>query len=378
MESVTLEQVRWARLQAQRLQPGTETQDVTRLVHHLCGIQAQDRPAAEKAPQPRTRGVTVDHLRAALEEERSLIRTWLMRGTLHMVTTEDAAWLLPLLGPRFVRKGSRRRRQLGLDEAVWERAVPAIRNILGGHGPLTRPALAQHLANRDIPTEGQAIAHLVARAALEGLICFGPDTADGEHTYVLLQEWVDIDLAPPGEVDDAQAHAELVRRYVQAYGPVGPRDFASWSGLGLRETRAAFERVSDELLAIEAGDEPLYLLPAQRAWLAAPPPDGPVVRLLPAFDPYLLGYRDRDLIVAPAFARRVHPGGGMIRATVLLDGKAAATWRWQREGEGRTLVAHPFQTLEPPAIDALERAAVALGRYMGLQPPAGLRLENEA
>ncbi|HSM58400.1 MAG TPA: winged helix DNA-binding domain-containing protein, partial [Candidatus Sulfomarinibacteraceae bacterium] len=324
------------------------------------------------------RRLTVNHVRAALEKDRSIIRTWLMRGTLHLVTTEDAAWLLPLLGPLFVPKGARRRKQLGLVEAVWKRAAPAIRDILGQHGPLTRPALAQRLAKRDIPTEGQAIAHLVARAAMEGLICFGPDTADGEHTYVLLEAWVDVELAAPDEIDEAQAYAGLVRRYVQAYGPVGPRDFASWSGLGLRATRAAFERLNAELLTVEAGGETLHLLPAQREWLDAAPRDGPVVRLLPAFDAYLLGYRNRDLIVAQPYARRVHPGGGMIRATVLLDGQAAGTWRWQQERQGRTLVVHPFRPLDRDVIDALEREAAAMGEYMALQATAGLRLESEA
>src|SRR5712692_7801698 len=179
------------RLRAQRLtpQPTDPAADVAHVVKELCGIQAQDSRAAALAVRVRSAGLVAADVEHARTQQRSIIRTWGPRGTLHLLATEDLGWLLPLLGPVFVAGGQRRRAELGLDEDTCVRGIHIMRNVLANQGPLTRPEIVEQLAIYGICLEGQARPHLLYRAALEGIICLGPDRG-AEPTYVLLSDWV--------------------------------------------------------------------------------------------------------------------------------------------------------------------------------------------
>ncbi|HYN89214.1 MAG TPA: winged helix DNA-binding domain-containing protein, partial [Ardenticatenaceae bacterium] len=259
-------------------------------------MQAQDGIAADLAVRARSSGLTVGDLEAARIEERTVVRTWAMRGTLHLVATEDLDWLLPLLGPRFVAAGRRRRAELGLDEETSVRAVYALRDILANHGPLTRTELAAQLDTRGIHTEGQAAIHLIYRAALEGVVCLGPDRSS-KSTYVLLEDWVQ---RGPGMPPDT-AREMMARRYMEAYAPAGPEDLASWCGLAMSEVRTAWQAIAKALVEVEIRTRPAWIIKGRAEWLDGAPAHGPIVRLLPRFDTYLLGYRSRELAVASQY-----------------------------------------------------------------------------
>jgi hypothetical protein len=325
----------------------------------LCGVQAQEPFAALLAVWVRSNSLVAADVEHARVDARSIVRTWCMRGTLHLLAAEDLGWLLPLLGPLFVRKSQRRYAQLGLSEETCARAIPAMRTVLGSQGPMTRAELAESLATQGIPTAGQAAYHLLRRAGLEGVVCFGPDR-EGEPTYVLLEDWVRTGDALAG----SEARAELARRYLAAYGPAGPVDLATWSGLSIKAARVGFEIVADELLEVELEGSPAWMLKSRAAWLDESIEDGVVVRLLPSFDPYLLGYRSRELTVPPGYARRVHPGGGVLRPTLLVDGRAAGTWRRKRRRGGFDIVVEPFETLDATVTRAIEDSVADLGRFL--------------
>ena len=169
----------------------------------------------------------------------------------------------------------------------------------------------------------------------------------GKDTYVLAADW----LAPRARMQREDALAELARRYADAFGPAEPEDFAAWSGLGLRDARAAWEHAAP--LSAEAE-----------------PPDPPLVRLVPAFDTYLLGYRGRELAVAPEHSNAVWPGGGIVRAAVLANGAACGTWSLRRNGARHTLEVTPFA--EAPDVDG-EAADIArfLGTPVDVSPAGG-------
>jgi hypothetical protein len=360
MVTLSLAQTRYLRLRAQRLiSAGTKASDsVAQLVRDVCGVQAQEPPAAVLAVWVRRGGLVASQVEDARLHERSILRTWCMRGTLHLLATEDLGWLVPLLGPVFVRKSQRRYAELGLTEEICTNATRAIRGILGNQGPLTRAELAEQLAAQGLPTEGQAAYHLMRRAALEGAICFGPERV-GEPTYVLVEDWIHTGGGMVGNV----ARAELVRRYLAAYGPAGPKDLAGWSGLSVSEARAGFELVLDELLEVEVEGSPSWILKSRAAWLDEPSEEGVVVRLLPSYDPYLLGYSSRDLTVPQQYAKRVHPGGGVLRPTLIVDGCAAGTWKQKRGGVGLVVTVEPFEDLGVQVTAALEDEVQDLGRF---------------
>jgi hypothetical protein len=250
------------------------------VLHHLLALQAQEL---------RTPVLALSVRGGELDESMRIM--WLMRSTLHLVHAEDLEWLHPLFAARMAAGNRRRLKQLGVSEAQAERAV----RLIAHRVPARRQELAAHLASHDIPVAGQAIVHLLARAALQGRVALTPD-----RTFVPLA------LPKPGDRD--KALDELARRYYAAHAGATAGDLAYWSGLPKRDTRPPGK------IEIE---------------------DGPVPRvLLPPFDELLLGWRDRTPTVPAEHARHVHPGGGILKAVVLEDGVAVGTWT-ARDGESR-------------------------------------------
>src|SRR5215208_490954 len=315
--------VRTHRSAPPRCERGRRARDLVELVRHIVGIQAQDPSAAALSIRARTEGLTAADVERAIEERR-LVRTWLMRGTLHLVAAEDAGWLHALFAPRQLRRERRTLSKLGVSDAEQARAVNLIRDMLAG-GALTRADLCGELERAGIDTAGRKAAHLPYLAALEGHVVFGARRG-GKDTYMPAGEV----LRRPATLDDAMG--ELARRYARAYAPADARDFAAWSGLPAHAVEAPLD--------------------------TATAPDPPLVRLVPAFDTYLLGYRSRELAVPAEHARRIWPGGGIVRAAVLSNGLAIGTWRRR----GTRVEVEPFGDL--PAEDTLEAELADVERFL--------------
>src|SRR5207244_11621557 len=204
------------------------------VVRHLAGVQAQVRSAAGLALRARTEGLTAERVNRARVRDRSILLTWAMRGTLHLIAAEDHGWLVPLVIEPRVANARRRVKQEGVpgDQAV--RAVRLIERMLQRDGPLTRAEIAERLRRHRIRTEGQAIAHLVWLAAAEGVMCYGPDRGS-TRCFVLVRDWAGQDRTEP--MEPAAALAELAVRYLRAHGPAEPADLASGSGVRLGDAR---------------------------------------------------------------------------------------------------------------------------------------------
>jgi hypothetical protein len=369
--SLSLTQTLLLRMRSQRL-IGRPATSPAQLVKAVCGIQAQALAAAELAVGVRSSGLTLADVEQARLQERSIIWSWGMRGTLHLLAISDLAWLMPLVGPVFLAGDRARSRQLGLDEETATRGVRLLVELLAGQGPLTRQEIAVHLAAQEIPMEGQASIHLIARAAAQGLLCHGPER-EGEPSYVLLQDWCkDIKFdASTGILPREAALDELARRYLAAYGPAGAADLASWSGLSQRHLRSALGRIASELIEVEMAGRSGWLPKSHLDWLDELSSSGqtptPLVRLLPRFDAYLLGYAGREMIVEPEYARRINSGGGMIAATLLVDGRIQGTWSAKKRREALEVTVAPFGALAAEVWAALEPEVDSLGRYLGIK-----------
>ncbi len=327
------------------------------VLRRVGSLQAQDPRAVRLAVRARGRRLDVDGVRRAFAQPGQLVTTWLMRGTLHAVPAEDVRWLLDLLRPPRS-AGRTRRLQLGLDDALLDRALPLLGSVLAA-GPLTRAEVVSglHGAGLDVGP-GQAPAHLLGVAAREGVVCRGPDRDDAP-TYALLDQWVP--AAAP--LDRSEGLARLARRYLAGHGPAGPADLAAWSGLPLREARAGLAALGSEVEEVRIAGTAAYRLPSGSD---EPSDDGPAVRLVPAFDEYLLGYRGRDLALDGRYARRIQAGGGIIHPAVLLGGRIVGTWRQQRAGERLTVTVFPFGRLPGGIRPGLEAEAADIGRFLGL------------
>jgi hypothetical protein len=358
------QQLRWLRMRAQRLiLPKHQVLDTPESVlQAVTGLQAQDLPSARLGMRIRSRGLTDDQIQKALTEPRRLAVAWTMRGTLHLHSAADAAWLVPFLGPTFIAADARRMRELGWDEPTASRGLDLLRQVLMDEGGLTRAEIIQRLAEAGLPSEGQAPIHLIGRAALEGWLSIGPPRGKDE-TYLPFQRWI----GRPQLLPRKEALGRLARRYLVAYGPSTPDDFASWAKLKTGDIREGWDQLRAEITALDLNGQTVWLLKSQLEGLDefSDLEQKPVVRLLPRFDTLLLGYTGRDWLVDPAFARQVHPGGGMIRAALLVNGELRGTWKIRALKSGLVVEVTPFELLPENILPALEGEGSDLGRFLG-------------
>ncbi|SFK22804.1 Winged helix DNA-binding domain-containing protein [Streptosporangium canum] len=345
------------------------------LVGRLLAVQAQDVTAAALAFRVRSTSLTREDVETAVRE-RSIVRAWGPRGTLHYMLPEDLGWLTSLSGPALARGAIRRIGQEGVAGSP-ETLLPAVVRALEGQGPLTKAELGERLSARGLPATGQAIVHLAALGAAHGLVVLGPGVRDGapgagKPTYVHAADWLGAPVV--SSLDRDRSLAELARRYLRAHAPATPADLAAWSGLPLRDARTGWRLIAGSLDELPGGCWRLRGTDSgtgietvsgtasgtgagiETASGTAPAPHA--VRLLPAFDEYLLGWRTRSGVLADAHARAVHPGGGVLRPTVLVDGVIRGTWSLN----GPTLTVSPFEAERLPVQAEAEDVFRFLGR----------------
>ncbi len=335
-------------------------EDVAAAATRCAGIQAQDLLASRLAVRARAGHSTEAQVARACDEDRSVVRTWLMRGTLHMVAAADVRWLVRLLGPSVAARFQRRRDQLGLDPALCERLLEKLPGVLAGRS-LSRRGLVAELAQAGVRLDpsGQAAAHAMVFAAAAGVFCRGPDReVVGEPTYVLLNDW----LTRAKEQRPVEPEVELPRRYFVSFGPAGVEDFAAWSGLALPAARAACSALG--LVTVDCDGRRLLLAGIGR--------EGSGWRLLPRFDTYLVGYRDRTLLRDAATSRAVY-AGGWIHPGVVHDAGA-----WSAAGGcAASPVRAPSRVQLSFAASGDEEALAAeasdVGRFLGIETRLELR-----
>lgn len=341
------------------------------------GLQAQDPGAARLGVRARSAAVNEAAVLDAVRLERSVVRTWLMRSTVHLVAAADLRWMATLFGPMMERGYRTRWRQLGITEPLVDAAVPHVRELLDGRG-LTRRELAAELAARGIRLgeDGQAATHLLAALSARGVTCRGWDQGR-DAAFVLIDDWVgppagstaepapDSDTPPAPDShpapDSAGLAAELARRYFRAFGPATAADFTAWSGL---PSGAAMAAIRDELTEVD--------FDGRRGWTLGRVEPSPGFRLLPMFDNYLIGYRDRTAMLDPRLHARVYVGG-IIKATVVCDGRVIGLWRLDRTPRSATIRVTPFEPLTRRYAGELDRERADIERFLGR--PAGLDIE---
>jgi hypothetical protein len=333
------------RLTAQGL-AGEPLRSPVAVAERLLALQGQDPRGARLAVRARTEGVTAADVDRALSEERSLLITWLNRGTLHLVRSEDYPWLHALTTPPLMTSSTRRLRQEGVSPEAAERGVETIERALADEGPLTRLQLREWLDRAAVPTQGQALIHLLFLATLRGIAIRGP-MAGKEHAYVLVRDW----LGEQKPVDREQALAELARRYLAGHAPADDRDLARWAGLPLRDARFGLEAIASDLVERDDGLVELAKTP--------PPAPIPPPRLLGAFDPLLLGWTSREEVVGPH--KVLVTTNGVFRPFALVDGRAVATWRL---ANGKVTIEHLGKVKKKDAA-ALESDAASVLEYLG-------------
>jgi hypothetical protein len=330
---------------------GTDAVDAVR---HLLAVQAQDPTGARLAIRARTVGLTVADVDGALDAGH-LVVSWLHRGTLHLVTTEDHWWLHGLLAGRQLKGNERRLRQEGVDDAQAERGVAIVAEAVRDRGPQTRRQLGALLDSAGVPTCGQALVHVLYAASLAGHIVRGP-IIDGSHAFVDAVAW----CGERFEVDPVEALARLARRYLTAHGPAAPEDLAKWTGLPLGAARGAFTSIEQDTELV--GDGTTRLANASDATTLPRP------RLLGPFDPVLHGWASRAFVVGDH--QGVVTSNGIFRRSVLVEGRVVGLWSLRRGG----VELRPLERIGGRTLARLEAEVADVQRFLGREVTGTMEL----
>ncbi len=326
----------------------------------LLAIQGQDPRGARLAVRARSQGLSAADIDHALTVDRSLVISWLNRGTLHLVRSEDYWPLHRLTTPQLETGCARRLAQEGITPAEADRAAGLIERFLTGDGPLTRAQLAGRLQAAGVRTQGQALVFLLFLTSLRGISVRGPMSGK-QHAHVLARDWLG---APPAAPGPDAALGWLARRYLAGHAPATDRDLAKWAGLTLRDARRALRDIAAEL--VEGEDGLLRLArPAGDRPGPGPEPALPAPRLLGVFDPLLHGWRSRAAVLGRHEPQIVR--GGMFGSFALAGGRAVGTWGLSGERVSLTLL----ERVSPEYRRALEADAEDVRRFLGLAGPAG-------
>ena len=355
-----MDPARLPRLRAatQLLHRPTSARDPVEIAREIAGAQAQDVYAGPLTFRSRSRRLTAADITRARTEERSLLRTWVMRTTVHLIPTDDAGWWLPLFEPGIERWSRRRLSQLGMPAGEEDKALRVIAKALED-GPLTRPEAAERVVEAGIELNEHTRLHVIGLAVTSGIACLGPDR--GKTTCLVRREdW----LGKLPKFDRDRALAELARRYIGAFGPAGDRDFAYWSGMPLRDVRAGLESISGEIDEAKVGDETMLVKRGRSAKL---PAEGQV-RMLGNFDTYLLGWKDRSFAVSNEHAEHIKEGGGgWIRPVIVQDGVVVGGWRSSRKGDRLEISLNLDEEKAEELGPAIEAEVADIARFEGIE-----------
>jgi hypothetical protein len=323
----------------------------------LCGVHAQVMSSADLILWARVEGHEAGALARLLLEKRSLVKTWLMRGTLHLVPADD----LPLYVGALDNRGEYRDgwlRGFEVTAVQMERLIEAVGTALDGE-PLTREELVAAVT----PRVGKALAgrlraswgDLLKPVARRGLLCSGPSRGQNV-TFIRPERWLAGWREPPGR---AEARAELLRRFLAAYGPATAGDFERWFGT-TRRLKEPWQALDGDLAEVEPQtfvlDADHGSLKAARAWRGT--------RLLPGFDPYVL-YPLSARPVPPASRDRVYRTAGWVSPTVIERGRVVGVWEPRRRGRAVTVRVAPFAKLAERTRTAVSREAAAVAAHLG-------------
>lgn len=341
--------------------PGFES--VPGSVRAMTALQAQDLQASLWAVGQRVPGSRVTDVRAALDRGE-IVRSWPMRGTLHLLAPEDLKWVLNITSGRLIKSLAGRHRELGISPADVDAAAGAALQRVGGGGAASRAELFQAFEEAGQSTAGQRGIHLLALLCQRAQLVQGP-LAGNQQLVVAFDDWI----TDSRTLDRAEGIAEWLLRYLCSHGPATERDFAWWSGISLTETRAALAEVRAQLVELEFEERTYWLSPQTAALLDGVVPGQRSVLALPGFDEFILGYTDRSIALPSHHADKIVPGGnGVFKKTIVAGGEVVGTWAGPGNGRGAAVVPEPFDAvngLRPAARKSFELQAAKYRRFLG-------------
>lgn len=355
----------WTQVHAFRLrrQHFTDTADLATVCHDVCGIQAQAMFAARIALWSRIHRLKNADIDDALWKKRSLVRTSVMRQTLHLVTAADFPVYIAAL--RHSRVAAIWRLMSKFDitahevDSLHQSTLDALAD-----GPLTQQALKERVA----PSLGKHMRAWMDRvwsifrlAVVEGLICYGPSSG-ARGAFVRTDHW----LPKQRKISEQDAQHAMLRGFLRAYGPATLRDFAKWTGFAMPDAKALWTRHYGEMLEADVEGHKASILRNDLRVLRESGLADPIVRLAPSFDPYMLAHSIKDHYLEPAHYKMVYKSAGWLAPVVLVDGRVAGIWSSTRANHRLLIDMDPFEKMPKKLRSAIEHEAEQLGEFLEL------------
>lgn len=324
------------------------------VVSWLSAVQGQDYLGALWSIGQRMKKAVEADIEQAIAD-RTIIRTWPMRGTLHFVAPKDIRWMLKYLTPRVVTRAAGIYRQAGLEKKDFTKSAKLFEKALEGGKQLTRDEMYDVLERGRISTADTRGLHILGNLAQQGLICFGARKGK-QQTFALLEEWV-----PPARVPDKdEALAELALRYFTSHGPATVADFIWWAGLTKSDATAALESVKHQLASETVQGESFWLSPTATALRINPA----TTYLLPTYDEYGIAYKERSTIIDPVHYKKI---GNFMTSSIVINGKIEGIWRRTVSKNKIVLEAKSFTSFNEKQSSAIATAAKRYGKFVGME-----------
>lgn len=348
---MTLSKIVLMRLQNQQL-INSRYKKPEDLISWLGGVQGQEYPGAKWAVGLRLPGSTDADIEKSLNK-KFILRTWLMRGTLHLVAVEDIRWMLGLLAPRIIKRNRRRYRELELDEELLKRSNQVLKDAVECK-ELNRKELLYILQKNGISTQGQRAAYILQRASLDGIICqYGM-----QHNNPL---YISMDNLPnKNSFDHDDALAELAGRYFKSRGPATVNDFMWWSGLLAADAKSGLDTVKSELISKTIAGQTYWYYQKENNFQNGLP----VAHLLPTYDEYLFGYRDRNAQIKSISKIKLK---NRYTPTIAINGVITGVWKRTIKGDTLTIKQQLFKKLNKNENHTLNQAKSRYGKFLDMK-----------
>jgi len=356
---VTTEDITTLRLVNQGIAPASGVKTPEAVVKHMGAMQAQDYYGSVWAIGLRTNRTEKEVIRSI--EAHSIVRTWPQRGTIHFVPAEDARWLVSLSADRLVRGARGRQEQLGLSQDMLAQSKVVLTRALADGRFLTRPKVMETLEAAGISTKSGIGYHILWYLSQTGVTFIGP--MEGKQQTIGLLDGV---AATHQSFSQHEGMAELAKRYFISHGPATMADFMWWSGLKTADAKAAVEAHASVLTSEKIEDKEYWMSKASLVAFktGAAPTES---YLLPGFDEYMLGYKDRTAALHIDHTQKIVPGGnGMFLSTIVVGGQVVGTWKRVIKKDHVLITLSPFRMLTKAELKSLQRPAEQYGRFLEL------------
>lgn len=335
---------------------GTKFTTPKEMVSHLGAVQAQDYEMAKWAI-----GLRLSKTEKEIEQainNGEIIRTHILRPTWHFVSADDFRWMLDLTSPHVKAVSASACRQFGLDDKTLTQSNKIIQKALTGGNHLTREELMVLLQKKGIVVTPLRSLHLMLRAELEGIVCNGPKRGN-KFTYALLDERVPVTKP----LQQEEALAKLAKRYFNSHGYATLQDFCWWSGLTVAKAKTGLETIRSELVSVKIDQQTFWIHPASHCEIK----NSESILFLPAFDEFMVSYKDRSASLDPKIAKETITSNGIFKPTILVNGKVNGLWKRTLKTDHVLIETYFFKQKEKLKKKAFLEAAKLYGDFLRMK-----------